>query len=58
MNRNRIVKPRCEHCGGLLERFDGESYCPSCVRYTVAEDLIDLAPADDADLIDLARDDV
>jgi uncharacterized Zn finger protein (UPF0148 family) len=22
----------CEECGGPLERFEGESYCPSCLR--------------------------
>jgi uncharacterized Zn finger protein (UPF0148 family) len=55
---DRIATPRCDHCGTPLERFDGDTYCPDCVTYTVAADLIDLARADDTDLIDLARDDV
>jgi len=27
---------RCEHCGGPMERFRQEVYCPDCTRYTVA----------------------
>jgi hypothetical protein len=25
---------RCAHCGGRLHRFQGETYCPDCTRYT------------------------
>lgn len=42
MNTCPIITPRCGHCGGRLEHFDGESYCPACVRYTLADDLLTL----------------
>jgi hypothetical protein len=50
------VTPRCEYCGNSLSFFEGEAYCDGCTSYTVAADLIDLARADDDNLIDLARD--
>jgi uncharacterized Zn finger protein (UPF0148 family) len=27
----------CEHCGSPLECFEGEDYCPDCLRYEVEE---------------------
>jgi hypothetical protein len=27
----------CEHCGGVLECFEGEPYCPDCTRYEAEE---------------------
>jgi hypothetical protein len=55
-------KPRCNHCGGVLEHFEGESYCPSCLSFGLAsqpeDDHVDLADRDDddgLDLVDLGR---
>jgi uncharacterized Zn finger protein (UPF0148 family) len=30
------LTPRCPHCAGTLERYEGELYCPDCVRYDIA----------------------
>jgi uncharacterized Zn finger protein (UPF0148 family) len=27
----------CEHCGGRLESYDGEPYCPDCTSYGLAQ---------------------
>jgi uncharacterized Zn finger protein (UPF0148 family) len=27
----------CECCGGPLEHYEGEAYCPDCTRYEVEE---------------------
>jgi hypothetical protein len=32
----RAVKPRCPHCAGVLEHFQGDAYCPSCTSYRPA----------------------
>jgi uncharacterized Zn finger protein (UPF0148 family) len=34
--RKHTLTPRCPHCAGVLERFEGETYCPDCWRYEVA----------------------
>jgi hypothetical protein len=56
----RCNPSRCDHCGGRLEHFETERYCPDCTSFTVAPqgpDWVDLGRLDDGDdLIDLARD--
>ena len=32
---NHVLAAPQRQCGGQLERFDGDAYCPLCVRYTV-----------------------
>jgi uncharacterized Zn finger protein (UPF0148 family) len=27
----------CEQCGGRLERYEGETYCPDCTHYEAVE---------------------
>jgi hypothetical protein len=27
----------CEYCGGPLEYFEGEPYCPDCTQYAAEE---------------------
>jgi hypothetical protein len=29
----------CEHCGGALECYEGQEYCPDCTAYRPAESL-------------------
>jgi uncharacterized Zn finger protein (UPF0148 family) len=29
----------CDQCGGRLEHFDGESYCPDCSHFEAVEQL-------------------
>jgi uncharacterized Zn finger protein (UPF0148 family) len=48
MMMNRMT-PRCPLCADVLERCDGELYCPSCTRFTVAE----LAAEADAEALEL-----
>jgi hypothetical protein len=50
MNTCPVITPRCGHCGGRLEHFDGDAYCPDCTTYTVAADVVDLASADDDEM--------
>jgi hypothetical protein len=52
------MTPRCHHCGGALEFFEGEAYCDRCWSYAPAtlpddpDDLVwiedDPPPPDDA----------
>jgi hypothetical protein len=28
---------KCENCGGRLETYEGESYCPECTYYEAVE---------------------
>jgi uncharacterized Zn finger protein (UPF0148 family) len=30
----------CERCGGELEWYDGESYCPSCTYWTAVDEAV------------------
>ena len=30
------LRLRCRHCGGGLERCEGELYCPDCTSYTTS----------------------
>ena len=30
--------PRCRTCGDELHLYEGERYCPTCSRYTLADD--------------------
>jgi hypothetical protein len=60
----RCNPSRCDQCGGRLETFEQERYCPDCTAYrpTYATDhddadVIDLGRDDDDDLIDLSRED-
>ena len=41
----------CDECGGPLERFEGESYCPTCYRV----DLLRQVEAADAEAAVLNR---
>lgn len=63
----RCNPSRCDHCGGRLECFEGEFYCPGCVHFTIPAEgqpwadlgLLDADAPDGgpnaADLIDLSR---
>jgi hypothetical protein len=46
---------RCGQCGGPLERFDGDAYCPDCSTYTVTIHRLDDPTM--PDVVDLGRDD-
>jgi hypothetical protein len=41
------ITARCCHCGGRLEHFEGDAYCPDCTTYTLAVDVVDVASAGD-----------
>jgi len=30
----------CEHCGGDLEFFEGESYCPDCLYWNAVDEAV------------------
>jgi hypothetical protein len=44
------VNPRCPDCGEPLERFEGESYCPTCTAWAIDPDghRWTITPEDDA----------
>jgi uncharacterized Zn finger protein (UPF0148 family) len=33
------MTPCCENCGGQLEEFEGEPYCPDCTAWEVEEEM-------------------
>jgi uncharacterized Zn finger protein (UPF0148 family) len=45
--RKTVLVDRCPDCGEVLGWWDGESYCPSCTRWTLTEPG---RPIDDGDV--------
>jgi uncharacterized Zn finger protein (UPF0148 family) len=47
--KHATLTPRCPVCAGALERYEGELYCPDCVRY----DVVALVEEADAEALEL-----